>query len=372
MLERDWYASLGLEQILAKVEAGERLSIEDGEQLFACPDISAVGALAHFDRVRRHGTSTHYVINRHVNYTNVCVNNCLFCAFRRERGETGSFELSHDTVLDKIADSRGACEVHIVGGCHPDLRLSFFTGLIERIKAEHPAITVKAFTAVEIAHFAELESLTTLEVLAILQQAGLDMLPGGGAEIFAPEIRQKICPRKTDGENWLRIAGEAHGLGIPTNATMLFGHLESIADRLDHLDQLRRQQDSSGGFVCFIPLPFLTEASLLELPEERKGPHTGLDELRTIAVSRLMLDNIQHIKAYWVMLSVKQAQTALWFGADDLDGTVVEEKIGHMAGAQSEQALSRAELEAMIQGCGLTPVQRDSLFRPLAREEATT
>jgi aminodeoxyfutalosine synthase len=365
------YQALGLGEIARKVQAGERLSLAEGRALFDCPDVTAVGALAHLRRTALHGDRTFYVVNRHINYTNVCVNACAFCAYQREKGQEGGFELSvADAVERLLAAPLPPREVHIVGGCHPDLRLSFFVDLLSTVQKTLPDAALKCFTAVEIAHFARLEGISTIEVLKTLKDAGLAMLPGGGAEIFAPEVRRRICPRKSSAEEWLRIHGEAHGLGLATNCTMLFGHLESIDDRLDHLDRLRRQQDlsrrnGSDGFTCFIPLPFQTENNAITV----ERPLTGLDELRTIAVSRLMLDNIPHLKAYWVMLTVKQAQAALFFGADDLDGTVVEEKIGHMAGASSEQGLTKAQLQAMIRGMGLTPVERDARFNPISDDE---
>jgi len=356
------FEALGLGAIAQKVHAGERLGLIDGRALFACPDVTAVGALAHYRRTALHGDRTFYVVNRHINYTNVCVNACAFCAYQREKGQAGGFELSVAEAVERLlAAPLPPREVHIVGGCHPDLRLAFFVDLLSSVQQALPDATLKCFTAVEIAHFARLEGLSTTQVLQTLKDAGLAMLPGGGAEIFAPEVRRRICPKKSDAKEWLRIHGEAHGLGLATNCTMLFGHLESIDDRLDHLDRLRRQQDETGGFTCFIPLPFQTENNAITV----ERPLTGVDELRTIAVSRLMLDNIPHLKAYWVMLTVKQAQAALFFGADDLDGTVVEEKIGHMAGANSEQGLTKAQLEAMIRGMGLTPVERDARFNPI-------
>lgn len=360
------YRKLGLAELRDKVLAGVRLSCEDGERLFACPDPLPVFALAHHARVAKHGDKTYYVLNRHINYTNICINDCLFCAFNRKQGQEGGFALSHGEILERIGAFRqdSVREIHIVGGCHPELRLGYFAELLRKIKSQFPDVSIKAFTMVEIAHFAALEGLSTRETLLQLKAAGLDMIPGGGAEIFAPEVRKRICPNKISGQEWLRVASEAHELGIKSNATMLFGHVESLRDRVEHLDALRRAQDQSGGFVCFIPLPFQTKHSKLKL-EEGRGSKGGLDELKTIAVSRLLLDNFPHIKAYWVMLTAKLAQTALHCGADDLDGTVVEEKIGHMAGASSEQELSRRELEAMIRGCGFTPVQRDALFNPL-------
>ncbi|MDY0305415.1 MAG: aminofutalosine synthase MqnE [Desulfovibrionaceae bacterium] len=357
------YERLGLDDVAARVLNGERLNAEDGLRLFDCPDVTAVGELAHHRRTELHGDKVFFVRNRHINYTNVCVNRCTFCAYHRDPGQEGGFTLDARTVLAKLAaDAAPPREIHIVGGCHPDLRLEYFEDLLGRLRRTFPEAVLKCFTAVEIAHFATLEGISTREVLTRLQAAGLSMLPGGGAEVFAEDVRAKICPRKIDGTEWLRIHGEAHELGLATNCTLLFGHLESRADRVDHLLQLRAQQDATGGFTCFIPLPFLTENSRLKVD----NPLDGLEELRTIAVSRLLLDNVPHVKAYWVMLGVKQAQAALFFGADDFDGTVVEEKIGHMAGADSAQALWRRDIEEMIRGCGLTPVERDTLFREVA------
>ena len=360
------YDALGLGEIARKVASGKRLSLAEGRALFDCPDVTAVGALAHQRRTALHGADTFYVANRHINYTNVCVNGCAFCAYQRAKGEAGGFELSIADAVERLLSAPlPPREVHIVGGCHPDLRLAYFVDLLEAVQKALPEATLKCFTAVEIAHFARLEGISTTQVLQTLKAAGLAMLPGGGAEIFAPEVRRRICPKKSDAEEWLRIHGEAHDLGLATNCTMLFGHLESIDDRLDHLDRLRTQQDKTGGFTCFIPLPFQTENSAIKV----ERPLTGIDELRTIAVSRLMLDNIPHLKAYWVMLTVKLAQAALFFGADDLDGTVVEEKIGHMAGATSEQGQTKAQLEAMIRGMGLRPVERDARFNPINGDE---
>ncbi len=360
MFDFSRYDSLGLADVAAQAVAGERLSAGDGLKLFECPDITALGALAHRRREALHGRKAFWVRNRHLNYTNVCVNRCAFCAYHRDPGQEGGFTLTVQAALDKLtADRVPPREIHVVGGCNPDLGLDYFETLLRALRKAYPDAALKCFTAVEIAHFAQLEGVTTREVLTRLKAAGLQMLPGGGAEVFDPEVRRQICPRKIDADEWLRIHGEAHGLGLSTNATLLFGHLETRAQRVDHLLRLREQQDRTHGFTCFIPLPFLTENSRLRIDQ----PLDGLEELRTIAVSRLLLDNIPHVKAYWVMLGVKQAQAALHFGADDFDGTVVEEKIGHTAGADSAQALARREIEAMLAGCGLVPVERDALFR---------
>lgn len=368
MIDARLFNSVGLGEIYEKVMAQERLSFDDGMMLYNNACHSAIGALAAHARARLHGPVVTYVPNRQINYTNICVNDCIFCAFRRSSAdEPGAFLLGQDEILERIraASEQGITELHMVGGCHPDLRLSWFETLLRRISAEFPDLQIKAFTPVEICHFGRLEGISTNEVLTRLKESGLRMMPGGGAEIFDPDLRSRICPAKADTAEWLRISGEAHALGITTNCTMLFGHLENREQRLDHLCRLREQQDKSGGFTCFIPLPFLKRNSRLKLPARRMRPVDGLDYLRTIAISRLMLDNIPHIKAYWVMLGLKLAQTALWFGADDLDGTIVEEHIGHMAGATSSQSLTIRELEAMIENCGFVPRKRNAVFETL-------
>ncbi len=370
MMTRQRYADLRLEDVHEDVRAGRRLSLEQGRRLACCEDLAAVGALAHHVKTRRHGDAVTWVRNRHVNYTNVCANHCAFCAFRRDRGEEGGFTLTMEQMVAKAVSVEDAAEAHIVGGCHPDLGLAFFEEALAAIRERAPHLVLKAFTPVEIVHFATMEGVTTREVLARLKAAGLAMCPGGGAEIFHPEVRRRICPDKADADAWLRVMGEAHELGLPTNCTMLFGHLENLEHRLDHLDRLRRQQDATGGFNCFIPLPFLTKNSALTLPKGQAGP-SGLEILRTIALSRLMLDNIPHVKAYWVMLGVKLAQVALHYGADDFDGTVVEEKIGHMAGADSEQGHTPEDIAAMIRDCGFSPRERDALFRDRNPAEAS-
>jgi aminodeoxyfutalosine synthase len=360
MFDCECYERLDLGDIYHKVQDGRRLSLEDGLRLFACPDVAAIGALAHEVRTRFHGNAAYYVMNRHINYSNICVNSCRFCAFGKKQGDPLAFELSVPDIIEKIKErgSDGVTEVHVVGGCHPELPLSYYESLLKELKTCRPTAIIKAFTAVEIDHFARLEGTATRDVLLRLKAAGLDMLPGGGAEIFSPRVRSQLCPNKTTGRDWLRIVREAHLTGIRTNATMLYGHIETISERLEHLVALRDLQDETGGFLCFIPLPFQTANNGLS----GIAPTTGIEDLKTIAVSRLMLDNLPHVKAYWIMLTVKLAQVALYFGADDFDGTVIEEKIGHMAGAQSEQALTRVELENIIREGGFEPVERNSFF----------
>lgn len=373
MFDAAYYASLGLGAIYERIIKDERLSAEDGLALFVCPDQAAVAALACHKRFKLHGKTASYVVNRQVNYTNICVNGCLFCAFRRDDArQQGAFTLSKEDIMARIsaAAQQGIDEIHMVGGCHPDLRLAWFEDLLATISSRFPDLPIKAFTPVEIEHFSRQDNISTLDVLKRLRNAGLIMMPGGGAEIFDPVLRSQICPQKADAAAWLRISGEAHSLGISTNCTMLFGHRETLEQRIDHLCRLREQQDKSGGFTCFIPLPFLKLNNRLRLPEHRQGPGDGLDYLRTIAVSRLMLDNIPHIKAYWVMLGVKLAQAALWYGADDLDGTIVEEHIGHMAGSTASQALTIDELETMIRQSGFEPARRNAVFQMLEEKAA--
>lgn len=368
MTNLNGFEHLGLADIYRKVQTGKRISIKDGERLFSCPDVVSLGALAHQMRTKHHGNRAYYVMNQHINYSNICVNGCLFCAFGRDKTDPRAFMLSGREILAKVADPSASSitEVHIVGGCHPEIPLSFFEEILAQIKQTRPDLTIKAFTTVEIDHFARHEGTTVRRVLTRLKAAGLDMLPGGGAEILNPRVRQLLCPNKLSAEGWLEVARQAHELGIRSNATMLYGHVETVRERIEHLDSLRRLQDETGGFVCFIPLPFQPENTHVEGARAT----TGIDDLKTIAISRLMLDNISHIKAYWVMLSVKLAQVALQFGADDLDGTVIEEKIGHMAGADSKQALTRNELESLIASAGFEPIERDSFFNPVVRQQS--
>ena len=359
-MDRSYIASLGLEPVLDKVLAGERLSLPEGQALYDCPDPHVPALMARHVRTRLHGGRVHYVVNRHVNPTNICVNRCRFCAYRRDEGQEGAYVLTPDQAMDKLRAAGPVDEVHIVGGCHPALGLDYYLDLAARVRAAYPKASIKALTAVEIDHLAKVSGLSIREVLTRLKGAGVDMLPGGGAEIFAEGPRKALCPEKIGGEAWLSVMAEAHAVGLRSNATMLFGHLETTAHRLEHMDALRRQQDLSGGFMCFIPLPYLPGNN--PLGEEASGP-SAMDVLRTMSVARLMLDNIPHIKAYWVMLGLKLSQLCLSYGADDLDGTVVEENIGHEAGSATEQALTIPQLEEAIRASGFTPVRRDGLFR---------
>ena len=361
-----WVERSELADIYEKVLAGQRLSREDGLRLSASQDLLTIGFLANLVRERLHGKKTYWVYNQHINYSNICANGCRFCAFSRRPGEQGGFILALEEVANKVRDRlhEPITEIHVVGGCHPDLSFSYYLDLVRTIKEMRPEVTVKAFTAVEIAHLAQNEGLAVSEVLLALKEAGVEALPGGGAEVFSNRVRQLLCPEKLSSEGWLQVAKEAHQLGMRTNATLLYGHLETAAERVDHLLTLRKAQDETGGFITFIPLAFQPANTGIAVLQERTG-HT---DLKTIALSRLLLDNFAHVKAYWIMLGVKIAQTALYFGADDLDGTVMEERIGHMAGASSAEALSPEELETLIRAAGLEPVQRDTFFRPVHHE----
>lgn len=354
-----------LSAIAEKVERGERLTREDGIALYASTDLVGVGQLADFARRRINGDRVYFMVNRHINPTNICRNRCKFCAFARSAGEEGAYEMTLDAVAEAAAEGAadGAYEIHIVSGLHPDWSYDFYVDMVRRTRESVPPhVIVQAFTAVEIEHMARIAGKPTLEVLADLKEAGLDALPGGGAEIFSERTRAAAWDKKTKSDAWLRIHGEAHSLGIKTNCTMLYGHIETREERVDHLIRLREQQDESGGFLAFIPLSFHPANTELEdLPAT-----TGYDDLKTLAVARLMLDNIPHVKAFWIMLGLKVAQISTAFGVDDIDGTVVEERITHMAGATTPEALSKDDLIGMITESGHVPVERDTLYRVVA------
>jgi len=353
-----------LHQIYEKIQSNTRLSFEDGLKLFQTHDLLGLGKLASILKERLHGPKVYYVFNRHVNYSNVCLNLCKFCAFGRPPEHKEAYELSIDEIIEKLEASSGKIrEIHIVGGLHPNLPYQYYLDLLRAIKDRFPEAQIKAFTCVEIDHLAKISGKTIENVLLDLKEAGLSCLPGGGAEVFSERIRQKLCPEKITGKKWLEITRIAHELGIPSNATMLYGHLETIEERLEHLLALRELQDETNGFLCFIPLPFLPQKSYLR---KEVAPTTGFEDLKMMAVSRLMLDNIPHLKAYWVFMGLKLAQVALHFGADDLHGTVLEEKISEFSGAEEEKALSRAEIERLIREAGFEPVERDALYRPLS------
>jgi len=348
-----------LEPIREKVLAGKRLSFEDGLALYRTHDLLGLGQLANHVREEKHGDAAYFVWNTHVNHTNVCVATCDFCAFAARKDEPRAYTMAVDDVVKSVAAlSRSVREVHVVGGLHPDLPFSYFTDMLRGIRAVRPDIHVKAFTAVEVFFFHRLYRMSVEDVLAELKAAGLDSMPGGGAEIFAKETRNRIIKGKADAAQWLDVMRTAHRLGIPSNATMLYGHVESLEDRVDHLLRLRELQDETGGFVTFIPLAFQPwEAPAMKRPET-----TGFDDLKAIAVARLMLDNVPHVKSYWIMITPRLAQVGLSFGADDIDGTVTEEKIAHDAGAQTPQVMTVQELVRLVREAGRRPVERDTVF----------
>jgi aminodeoxyfutalosine synthase len=356
-----------LEPIAAKVLAGERLDFNDGLALYRSPDILAAGWLANFVRERLHGDVTYFNVNRHINHTNVCVANCRLCAFGVKKGDPAGYTMSLEEAWTAAATgySEAVTEFHIVGGLHPDLPLQYFLDLVKGLKQRFPKVHIKAFTMVEIAFFARLAKISIEETLRRIKEAGVDSMPGGGAEIFAPRVRAIICDHKIDGDEWLSTARLAHKMGFKSNATMLYGHIENDEDRVDHLLKLREVQDETGGFQAFIGLAFHPENTALD----HLSVTTGMCDIRQIAVSRLLLDNFPHIKAYWQMLTPKIAQIALRFGADDLDGTVVEEKIYHDAGATTPQGMNRKELCRLITEAGRVPVERDTLYKAVTRTE---
>jgi aminodeoxyfutalosine synthase len=356
-----------LEPIAEKVFAQVRLNAEEGLALYGSRDVLAVGWLANHVRERMHGDVTYFNVNRHINPTNVCVAACKLCAFGRKKGDAGSYTMALDEAWQTAASgyTEAVTEFHIVGGLHPDLPFEFFLDLVRGLKERFPKVHIKAFTMVEIAFLARRAKLTIEQTLAKLRDAGVDSMPGGGAEIFTHRVRAIICDHKIDGEEWLETAQLAHKMGFRSNATMLYGHIENDADRVDHLLKLRALQDETGGFQTFIPLAFHPENT----PLDHLPVTTGLTDIRQIAVSRLLLDNFAHIKAYWQMLTPKIAQIALRFGADDLDGTVIEEKIYHDAGATTPQGMTRKELCRLITEAGRVPVERDTLYHAVTRTE---
>jgi len=353
--------SLGLSDIAAKLDAGERLSLDEGVRVFQSPDLHAVGWLANREREKRHEARTYYNFNLRLEATNVCEASCLFCSFARLRpGDAQAYTMSLEQVFDKLrarAD-QPLTEVHVVNGLHPDLPLSYYTDMLRGLKRIRPEVHLKCFTAVEIAFFADLYSMTDEAVLVALKDAGLDSLPGGGAEIFAERVRRKICHDKADADRYLSVHRIAHRLGLRSNITMLYGHIETIEERVDHMLRTRALQDETGGLQAFIPLAFHPDNNQM-----RKLPApTASDTLRVHAVSRLMLDNVPHIKAFWIATGVDVAQLALWYGVDDLDGTVQEEKIYHMAGARTPETLTTSHLRRLIRAAGREPYERDTLY----------
>ena len=349
-----------LAKIKDKVLSGRRLTEKDALRLFESDDLFSIGRLADTVAMKKNGKRAYFIRNRHINPTNICVNRCRFCAFSRSKGQEGAYELTINEMLKKLRDAKAISEVHIVGGLHPDWDLDYYMLLLSSIKKKFPKLHVKAFTAVEIDHLARISGLDLFSTIMALKAAGLDSMPGGGAEIFSSGIRQQLCPEKISGERWLEIMETAHRAGLRTNATMLYGHVEMFRDRVDHLLQLRKLQDKTGGFQAFIPLAYHPQNTDIQ-----GGYTSGIDDLKTIAISRLMLDNFDHIKAYWVMLGEKISQLALRFGADDIDGTIIEEKITRSAGALAGQLMTVEQLVNLIGRAGRVPVERNSFYKKI-------
>jgi aminodeoxyfutalosine synthase len=354
-----------LQRIKKKVQENERLSAEDGIALYRSPDLLAIGELANRKREALNGNTAFYIVNLHINYSNICVNRCRFCAFGKDPDDPEAYTMTVDQIVERARTTlpRGATEIHIVGGLHPTLTFDYYLEMLAALKRLYPHVHLQAFTAVETAHMAARAGLSLKETLEQLRQAGLGSIPGGGAEIFDERVRREMCPRKLPADQWLEVMHTAHEMGIRSNATMLYGHTETIEERIDHLCRLREVQDRTRGFMAFIPLAFHSQhTEFAHLP-----PTTGYLDLKTFAVSRLMLDNFMHLKAFWIMLSLKLAQVSLSFGVDDLDGTVVQEQITHAAGAETPQQLSVDEITALITEAGRTPVERDTLYNPVSK-----
>jgi aminodeoxyfutalosine synthase len=352
-----------LESIFLKVLNGSRLSKEDGICIYETHDLIGLGQIASHVRRALHGSKAFYIYNQHLNYTNVCKNRCRFCAYARDDGEKGAYVWSIDQIekrlLERIDDP--VDELHIVGGLNENLGFDYFIDLLKTVKKVRPNATIKAFTCVEIDYLSNRSGFSLEETIQRLKDAGLEMMPGGGAEVLNSRIHKELFPKKIGHERWFEIVRSVHKAGIKTNATMLYGHIETIEERVDHLIALRELQDETKGFSAFIPLAFHSENTRLShIP-----PTTAMDDLKNVAAARLMLDNFDHIKAYWVMIGEKLAQVALSFGADDLDGTIIEERITHMAGAKSATGLTKEQMEDMITKAGFEPVQRDSFYRPI-------
>jgi len=353
----------GLCDLYEKVVAGQRLSEADALRLFESKDLNAVGAIADFVRARKVGNRASYIVNRYINYSNYCILSCQFCSFARKKRDADGFELTVPQMVEKAREALklGITELHIVGGLHPSLPFSYYVDMVRSLKALDTRLQLKCFTAIEILHLAWLAKKPFPDVLAELKAAGLDSLTGGGAEIFRPEVRSTIARGKESAEEYLDVHRAWHRMGGRSTCTMLFGHVESLADRVDHLRQLRALQDETGGFVGFVPLPYQPENNAIPV----EHPPTGFDALRTLAVSRVYLDNFAHITAYWVGLGLKLAQVALSYGADDLHGTIIEEHIFHMAGSQTPQLQTEADMVKAIREAGREPVQRNTFYEPI-------
>jgi len=352
-----------LRDIYDKVVAGERISESDALRLFETKDLNALGAIADFVRQKKNGNHASYIINRYVNYSNYCILSCQFCSFSRKKRDADGFQFSIEEIVEKARETLklGATEMHIVGGLHPSLPFSYYTDMLRALKNLDSRLQLKCFTAIEILHLAWLAKKSVVQTLIELKEAGLDSLTGGGAEIFRKDIRSAIAKGKESAEEYLDVHRQWHKLGQRSTCTMLYGHVENLSDRVDHLRQLRALQDETRGFVAFVPLAYQPQDN--DIPVEHAP--TGFDSLRTIAISRIYLDNFPHITAYWVGLGMKLAQVALSYGADDIHGTIIEEHIFHMAGASSPQLQTEADMIKAIREAGRTPVQRNTFYEPI-------
>jgi aminodeoxyfutalosine synthase len=348
-----------------KVGQGKRITPEEALVLMESRDLLKLGRLASIRCAEKNGNNAYFIVNRHINHTNICVNRCKFCAFSRDASAPDAYTMDLAEVLTRAEQgaAEGATEFHIVGGLHPDLTFDYYLRLLSALRDRFPHIHIQAFTAVEIDYFCQITNLPLADVIRQLKAAGLGSLPGGGAEIFDVRVRNTICPEKIPGSRWLQVMEAVHRAGLKSNATMLYGHVEDHKDRVDHMARLRHLQDLTGGFQAFIPLAFHPQNTQIA----EFGMTTGFDDLKTLAVSRIFLDNFDHIKAFWIMLGEKIAQVSLNFGVDDIDGTVVEEKITHAAGAMTSESLSRDALVKMIQKAGKVPVERDTLYKEIRR-----
>lgn len=356
-----------LRDIYEKVEASRRITEEDCLRLYRSQDLAAIGAMANTVRERKNGNMAYYILNRHINYSNICILDCDFCAFYRRRRDAGAYEYNLPQMIEKAQEALrlGITEIHIVGGLHPSFKWDYYIEMLRSLKALDPNLHLKAFTAIEILHLSWVGKRSVPETLAALRDAGLGSLTGGGAEIFDPEVRRVICHAKESAEEWADVHRTWHKMGGRSTCTMLIGHVEKDHHRVDHLRRLRELQDETNGFTAFVTLAFHPENTKLpDLP----GP-SGYDMLKTLAIARIYLDNIDHIKAYWILMGMKLAQVSLSYGVDDLDGTVIEEKIYHMAGAKTPQEVAREELVKAIREAGREPVRRDSLYQVVKREE---
>lgn len=358
----------GLADLNEKIRNGQRLNDEDALRLYTCPDLNVLGTMANAVNAQKNGNRASYIVNRYINYSNYCILSCQFCSFSRKKRDQDGFELSLEEMQTKAREALalGITELHIVGGLHPSLPFSYYTDMLRGLKDVSASLQLKCFTAVEILHLAWLSKQSVDDTLRALRDCGLDSLTGGGAEIFQPEVRKQIATGKESAAEYLDVHRRWHKLGGKSTCTMLYGHVESLEDRISHMRQLRELQDETGGFCGFVPLPYQPENN--EIPVDR--PPTGNDMLRTIAVARLFLDNFDHVTAYWVGMGLKMAQVALSYGADDLHGTIVEEHIFHMAGAGSPQGQTEDAMRKAIVEAGREPIQRNTFYQPVLTKNA--